>query len=59
MSTPEKRINKYLASIGPEREHFLREILQEQLGRHWLSIYCPEKPEPTLEKIRNPDGKVA
>jgi hypothetical protein len=49
-------IDKYLASIGREREHMLRGILQDQLGRHWLSIHCPE---PVLEKIRNPDGKVA
>jgi hypothetical protein len=52
-------IDKYLASIGAEREHVLRGILQDQLGRHWLSIYCPEKQEPVLRKIRNPDGKVA
>jgi hypothetical protein len=52
----ENRINEYLATIGPEREHALREILQDQLGRHWLSLYCPE---PKLEKIRNPDGEVA
>jgi hypothetical protein len=48
----QQHINEYLASIGPEREHDLREILQDQLGRHWLSIYCPEKPEPILAKIR-------
>jgi hypothetical protein len=52
----EKRINEYLISIGPEREHFLRGILQDQLGRHWLSLYCPENK---LEKIRNPDGEAA
>jgi hypothetical protein len=56
-------IDEYLASIGREREHMLRGILQDQLGRHWLSIYCPEKEElrlkPALRKIRNPDGKVA
>jgi hypothetical protein len=44
-------INEYLVAIGPEREHFLREVLQEQLGRHWLSIYFPEKLV-VLDKIR-------
>jgi hypothetical protein len=52
-------IDEYLASIGREREHMLRSILQDQLGRHWLSIYCPEKQEPVLEKIRGQGGKVA
>ncbi len=53
------KINDYLALIGEEREHWLRSILQDQLGRHWLSLYYPEKHEPKLEKIRNPDGEVA
>jgi hypothetical protein len=48
----EQRINEYLVAIGPEREHFLRSILQDQLGRHWLSLYCPEKAELILPKIR-------
>jgi len=52
------RINEYLVSVGSEKEHFLREVLQDQLGRHWLSIYFPEK-ELKLERIRNPDGEVA
>jgi hypothetical protein len=44
-----------------EQEHAWREILQIQLGEHWLSLYFPEekKKEPILEKLRNPDGKVA
>jgi hypothetical protein len=52
-------IDKYLASIGPEREHILRNFLQAQLNRHWLELYYPEKKSETLTKIRNPDGKVA
>jgi len=55
----EKRINEYLAAIGPEKEHFLRGILQEQLGRHWLSIYCSEPKGSSLVKIRGEGGKIA
>ncbi len=55
----EQRVNEYLAAIGPEREHELREMLQAMLGRHWLSVYYPEKTEIVLEKMRNPEGKVA
>lgn len=43
-----------------EQEHAWRELLQIQLGNHWLSLYCPEKKkEPVLEKIRGEGGKAA
>jgi hypothetical protein len=28
-----------------EQEHIWRELLQKQLGEHWLNLYCPEKPK--------------
>ena len=44
-----------------EKEHEWRELLQKQLAEHYLNLYHPEEnnKEPILEKIRNPDGKVA
>ncbi len=44
-----------------EQEHEWREILQIQLGNHWLKLYSypEEKKEPILTKMRNPEGQVA
>ena len=44
-----------------EQEHAWRQILQIQLGNHWLSLYFPEekKKEPVLEKIRGEGCKAA
>jgi hypothetical protein len=44
-----------------EQEHIWRELLQKQLGEHWLNLYCSEQPkkEPILPKIRGDGGKAA
>ena len=45
-----------------EQEREWRELLQKQLGEHWLRLYHPDenKTKPvTLEKIRGSEGKVA
>ena len=44
-----------------EREHIWRELLQKQLGEHWLNLYYPEQPkkELLLAKIRGDGGKAA
>jgi hypothetical protein len=42
-----------------EKEHQWRELLQKQLGEHYLKIYYPEPEEKTLVKIRGQGGKVA
>ena len=47
--------------VDQEQEHIWRELLQKQLGEHWLNLYCPEQPkkEPILAKIRGHGGKAA
>jgi hypothetical protein len=47
--------------VDQEQEHFWRELLQKQLGEHWLNLYYPEqlKREPILPKIRGDGGKAA
>ena len=49
-----------------EKEHLCRNILQEQLGRHYLRTVLSlkdetkeKKPEVKLVKIRGEGGKVA
>jgi hypothetical protein len=46
---------------SPEQEHEWRELLQKQLGEHWLQLYYPEEPKPgaILPKIRGSGGKAA
>jgi hypothetical protein len=47
--------------VDQEQEHIWRELLQKQLGEHWLNLYCSEQPkkEPILPKIRGDGGKAA
>lgn len=44
-----------------EQEHIWRELLQKQLGQHWLNLYCSEQPkkQSILAKIRGDGGKAA
>jgi hypothetical protein len=47
--------------VDQEQEYIWRELLQKQLGEHWLNLYCPEQPKkgPILAKIRGDGGKAA
>ena len=52
---------RFTGSVDQEQEHIWRELLQKQLGEHWLNLYYPEQPqkEPILAKIRGDGGKAA
>ena len=50
-----------MSKADTEQEHIWRELLQKQLGDHWLNLHYPEQPksEPILPKIRGDGGKAA
>ena len=56
-----KLFRSAILAADKEREHVWRELLQKQLGEHWLNLYYPEQPkkEPILPKIRGDGGKAA
>lgn len=56
-----KLLGSALLEADKEQEHIWRELLQKQLGEHWLNLYCPEQPkkQPILPKIRGDGGKAA
>jgi hypothetical protein len=59
---PERKLlGAALLEGDKEQEHIWRELLQKQLGEHWLNLYCPEqtKKQPILPKIRGDKGKAA
>ena len=56
-----KLLDSALLEADKEQEHIWREVLQKQLGEHWLNLYCPEqtKKQAILPKIRGDKGKAA
>jgi hypothetical protein len=56
-----KLLASALLEADKEQEHIWRELLQKQLGDHWLNLYCSEQPkkDPILPKIRGDGGKAA